>query len=926
MPQAHLAQARQLHEQLLAQRIEVQARLERGDVRGPRPVVGRAQALPGGHRVTLGLGETGPLGTVVGEQGLELVPGRRLPGGRRRELPGHDVALVAGRPLAIRQRREGTFGLRDPTLSERDGGLGPCPASLDLAAGTLVRRDIAGEAVTPLAELGHAGLPGGDRLRLARGGPACRGIRGGAGLHRREGGGCALRLEREPLGLRGVPRRLPRRGLELPARGTLDVLGAAPRRGRRGLGDPGRVEPRTRVGRRGRRRLRRLLGGVGLGLEGLHLARQPIRLCPPLEGRVAAPDAHRERIDHRAPVTGHGEPADGQDGLHLEGRGQVRRPDGTAQQRAHGSVGIPTHGLGQASAGHGRQRVIEPAQLAGRSATGNPVGCRQALAHDHVAALAREGGRPSPLHDVGAGEVPQGRLHGRTERRLDPQVLVHPPAAELPRGAGDPATLLLVEAAGELLQAPACPGEHRPGPGRSFGHGATGALRGVRRGACRLARRDRRRLLLRRRLERRACLGQGGIQRRAPALGLDGARPLVGHPSPCVRVTPAGRLGLPRARSLGASQRSELVAPGPRRRAQRAELGQRLGQGPVRVAQRGLQLGVPLGHRLRQDAPLHRHVRVGGRALVRDPLPIPNRRGDLARRPRLAQPQGRELGSRGFVHQPALALQLRALGHRGRDAGHRRFRGLECLERPLRLQAQGIPAPLRVGRATGGFVPPPVSRGDQRRRQLLAGREAGRLLLGELAEAPRLRAELREDVLDAREVRLGLGELVLRLPAPPLVAADPGDLLEQRPALLGAQREGLVHHALPDEQERVLGDVRRVQQVLEVAQADALPVEQVVVLAGPVEAPAELHDGVLDREQRVAVLEDEGHVGHALGAAPLGAGPDHVLALADPQGAALLAQRPPQGVGQVGLPRPVGTDDRADARARTRRGSARRRT
>ena len=172
---------------------------------------------------------------------------------------------------------------------------------------------------------------------------------------------------------------------------------------------------RTCVGRRGRRRLRRLLGGVGLGLEGLHLACQPIRLGPSLEGRVAAPDTHRERIDHRAPVTGHGEPADGQDGLQLEGRGQVRRPDSTTQQRAHGSVGVPTHGLGQASAGHGRQRVIEPAQLAGRSATGHPVGSREALAHDHVPALAREGGRPSPFHDVRAGEVPQRRLHGRPE-------------------------------------------------------------------------------------------------------------------------------------------------------------------------------------------------------------------------------------------------------------------------------------------------------------------------------------------------------------------------------------------------------------------------------------------------------------------------------------------------------------------------------
>ena len=187
--------------------------------------------------------------------------------------------------------------------------------------------------------------------------------------------------------------------------------------------------------------------------------------------------------------------------------------------------------------------------------------------------------------------------------------------------------------------------------------------------------------------------------------------------------------------------------------------------------------------------------------------------------------------------------------------------------------AQGVPAPLGVGRPAGGLVPAPVRGGDQRGRELLARGEPRRLLLGELAEAPGLGPQLGEDVLDAREVRLGLDELLLRLAAPALVAPDPGDLLEQRPALLGAQRERLVHHALPDEQERVLGEVRRVEQVLEVAQPDALPVEQVVVLAGAVEAAAELHDGVLDGQQRVAVVEDQRHVGHALGAAPLGARP-----------------------------------------------------
>ena len=108
-------------------------------------------------------------------------------------------------------------------------------------------------------------------------------------------------------------------------------------------------------------------------------------------------------------------------------------------------------------------------------------------------------------------------------------------------------------------------------------------------------------------------------------------------------------------------------------------------------------------------------------------------------------------------------------------------------------------------------------------------------------------------------------ELLLGLAPPPLVAPDAGDLLEQRPPLLGAERQRLVDHALADEQERVLGEVRAVQQVDEVAQPHALAVEQVVVLARAVEAPAELDHAVLDRQQGVAVVEHERHVGHALG-------------------------------------------------------------
>ncbi len=158
-------------------------------------------------------------------------------------------------------------------------------------------------------------------------------------------------------------------------------------------------------------------------------------------------------------------------------------------------------------------------------------------------------------------------------------------------------------------------------------------------------------------------------------------------------------------------------------------------------------------------------------------------------------------------------------------------------------------------------------------------------------------------------------QLVLCPPPATFVAPHAGDLLEQRPSLLRAQGQGLIDHSLPDEQERVVGEVRGIEQVDEVAQADPLLVQEVVVLAGAVEAAPELEDREVDRQQSVRVVDDEGDVGHALRRAPVRSSPDDVLGLARPERPALLAESPAEGVGEVALARPVRSDDGADPAA-----------
>ena len=215
---------------------------------------------------------------------------------------------------------------------------------------------------------------------------------------------------------------------------------------------------------------------------------------------------------------------------------------------------------------------------------------------------------------------------------------------------------------------------------------------------------------------------------------------------------------------------------------------------------------------------------------------------------RLRASPARSPGARRAARQAAATASsasrsaARAASASGRDRGQR----------------LGLPRRARVRHRRAGPGPRPRAPPPARRRP------SGALLLLRLGrEAARLGSQLVQEVPDPLQVRLRLGELGLGGAPTPLVLADAGRLLEQRPPLLGAQRERLVDHALADEQERVVGQVRLVEQVDEVAQPDALAVEQELVLARAEEPPAQLDLAEVDRQQPVLVVEDERDVGHA---------------------------------------------------------------
>ncbi len=300
--------------------------------------------------------------------------------------------------------------------------------------------------------------------------------------------------------------------------------------------------------------------------------------------------------------------------------------------------------------------------------------------------------------------------------------------------------------------------------------------------------------------ERRAsAVGRAGARLGGPSLDVHGRRRRASPPRPPGRPRPAAAPPAPRH------------APGSRRAAYPSSR-QRLRQRPIRLGQRRLERQVPVRHAARPGRVAAAASSASGRSsLCAEPRAVAGRRPPARAAARASRRPSAVRTARAASWTARRSRSwLRARGHRARDLAHVRFGRARApssaVPVSVRSAVQAVSASATRGRphrASGAWAA--TSSAAASSSPAVTPR---RLLLGELPQPPGLRPQLGEDVLDPGQVRLGLGQLLLGPPPPPLVTADPGDLLEQRPALLGPQRERLVDHALADEQERVLGEVR----------------------------------------------------------------------------------------------------------------------
>lgn len=84
--------------------------------------------------------------------------------------------------------------------------------------------------------------------------------------------------------------------------------------------------------------------------------------------------------------------------------------------------------------------------------------------------------------------------------------------------------------------------------------------------------------------------------------------------------------------------------------------------------------------------------------------------------------------------------------------------------------------------------------------------------------------------------------------APIAIRADASGFLRERPALLGLLGQRVIDHTLADHRIRAFGQPGVAEQIADVAQADLIAIQQILVCAVPERPPADFDFRKLDRE------------------------------------------------------------------------------
>ena len=222
-----------------------------------------------------------------------------------------------------------------------------------------------------------------------------------------------------------------------------------------------------------------------------------------------------------------------------------------------------------------------------------------------------------------------------------------------------------------------------------------------------------------------------------------------------------------------------------------------------------------------------------------------------------------------------------------------------------------------LGLAPGILEPAQVIDGE---RELDGFELLGELLMLTCAirlalEGLELAVDLAGYVVDALQLAIHVLELASRALLSLLVLEDAGCLLDEQATVLGTGAQHVLQRALGDDRMRVTTETGIVENVEYVHEARGRAVDEILALAAAVHAPRDDDLVEVERERAIGIVEHEVDLGQSDRLTRRRAGEDDVFhRLAAQLLGALLAQHPQDGIRDVRLTRPVGTDDDRHAR------------
>jgi len=109
------------------------------------------------------------------------------------------------------------------------------------------------------------------------------------------------------------------------------------------------------------------------------------------------------------------------------------------------------------------------------------------------------------------------------------------------------------------------------------------------------------------------------------------------------------------------------------------------------------------------------------------------------------------------------------------------------------------------------------------------------------------------------------------------VSRRAGKLFYQGATLFSAQAERLIHRTLSNKEESILSEPSAVKEFVQVAQSDALAIEQVLLTTTAIGTTCDLNLREGEVEETIIIRNAERNFGEAELASLLGAGEDHLI-------------------------------------------------